>query len=599
MPREIELPAETGKASPALVPSGLPAWHPAWAKELADLYFAGVTCLFVLHGNVHDLVRIEGDEPSYCSLTDFLTTQVFGSWDIVLQYDLSRGLRTMAGADADRLRSMTQYLVARWGEPLTWPREPDKALLGLDAFVERMLVEEAGARKSVALVFDYSQYILPASDLSSLAENRASRLVRLLSWAQNPLIKRVNMAFVLIADRLTELSDRLVQSPHVATIEIPLPDAAERERFIPVALEGQDISKVADVPAQQLAQISNGLSLTNLNVVLAQAARAGKRLESGRFRELKKSMIERQCQGLVEFIEPKHTLDLVIGLDAAKQRLEQDAQWIGAGRLETAPMGYLVCGPVGTGKTFLAECYAGSIGIPCLVLRNFRSKYVGETEGNLEQVLGVLRSLGPVVVIVDEADAALGNRQSSGDSGTSARVFSMIASQMGDTRYRGQIVWMLLTSRPDLLPIDLKRQGRAEVHIPLFYPHEPADIQKMLAAMAKKNKIALAADALPEVDPARRLSGADLESIVLDSKRLALAAGREQPLRGDIERALAEFIPSAQGLEKELQEIAAVLECTQKGFLPPYWQEQLKQPDARARLQERLAAIRQLIEEMG
>ena len=61
-------------------------------------------------------------------------------------------------------------------------------------------------------------------------------------------------------------------------------------------------------------------------------------------------------------------------------------------------MGYLICGPVGTGKTFLAECYAGSIGIPCVTLKNFRSKYVGETEGNLQQVLAVLRSLGPVVV---------------------------------------------------------------------------------------------------------------------------------------------------------------------------------------------------------
>ena len=137
-------------------------------------------------------------------------------------------------------------------------------------------------------------------------------------------------------------------------------------------------------------------------------------------------------------------------------------------------MGYLICGPVGTGKTFMAECYAGSMGIPCVTLKNFRSKYVGETEGNLQQVLAVLRWLGPVVVIVDEADAALGNRQGDGDSGTSSRVFSMIAAQMGNTRYRGRIVWMLLTSRPDLLPIDFKRQGLAEVHIPLFYPYEDA-----------------------------------------------------------------------------------------------------------------------------
>ena len=213
-------------------------------------------------------------------------------------------------------------------------------------------------------------------------------------------------------------------------------------------------------------------------------------------------------------------------------------------------------------------------------------------------MLGVLRSLGPVVVIVDEADAALGNRQASGDSGTSARVFSMIASQMGDTRFRGQIIWMLLTSRPDLLPIDLKRQGRAEVHIPLFYPTSSADIQQMLRMMAKKNKMQLADDAIPEVDPDRRLTGADLESIVIGARRVALADGRDVVSRADLDQTLHEFIPSAQGLEKELQELAAVLECTQLGFLPAEWREKVAQPGGRTHLQERMVAIRQLLEEL-
>ena len=71
-------------------------------------------------------------------------------------------------------------------------------------------------------------------------------------------------------------------------------------------------------------------------------------------------------------------------------------------------MGYLLCGPVGTGKSFLAQCVSGEIGVPCVMLKNFRSKYVGETEGNLERVLSVLRAMGPVVVVIDEADAALG-----------------------------------------------------------------------------------------------------------------------------------------------------------------------------------------------
>jgi SpoVK/Ycf46/Vps4 family AAA+-type ATPase len=200
---------------------------------------------------------------------------------------------------------------------------------------------------------------------------------------------------------------------------------------------------------------------------------------------LKKLLIERQCHGLLEFIEPKWTLDTVVGHQAAKERLREDAALLKRGSLDSMPMGYLVCGPVGTGKSFLAQCVSGEIGAPCVMLKNFRSKYVGETEGNLERVLSVLRAMGPVVVIVDEADVALGGREQDGDSGTSSRVFGMIASQMGDTRYRGRIIWMLLTARPDLLPIDLKRQGRAEVHIPLFYPTDESEIRQMFTILAR------------------------------------------------------------------------------------------------------------------
>ena len=225
------------------------------------------------------------------------------------------------------------------------------------------------------------------------------------------------------------------------------------------------------------------------------------KLDARGLKALKKGLIERQARGLVEFIEPPHDLEDFVGNEAIRHRLEEDSALLLKGRLDTAPMGYLICGPVGTGKTYLAECFAGSAGIPCLKLRNFRSKYVGETEANLEQILTVLRGMGPVVVVIDEADAALGNREAGGDSGTSSRVFSMIASQMGDTRYRGKLIWMLLTSRPDLLPIDLKRQGRAEVHLPLFSPRSDAEIASMIRAMAKKNNAAWRTTRSPTTSP--------------------------------------------------------------------------------------------------
>ena len=67
--------------------------------------------------------------------------------------------------------------------------------------------------------------------------------------------------------------------------------------------------------------------------------------------------------------------------------------------------------------------------------------------------------------------------------------------------------------------------------------------------------------------------------------------------RADLEAAVSDFIPSAQGLEKEKQELAAVLECTSMSFLPEEWRARVAKPDGRAKLQERMAEIRRLVEQ--
>ncbi len=580
--------------------AGAPAWHPEWAREFARQFQAGTSCLFVLHGNVHDLVRQTGGEPTvYGGVAEFMATQLFGNWDIVLRHDLSRGLRAFAGADPDRLRKMIGLLSERLGEPKTWPRDPDAILELLDRFLERQLMEEDPARRlSVAVIFDYAQFLVPSADSTQLSGPLGARLARLLSWSQNPYIKRNNIAFCLLTDQLNEVNDRLVGGPYVATLNVPMPSAEDRRAFAGWFDARDDKpGNLTDFTPDQLADLTSGLSLASLERLLTLAERSNSRLDAGGLKTLKKGLIERQARGLVEFVEPTWTLDDFVGNDGVKRRLTDDAAILAKGRLDAAPMGYLICGSVGTGKSFLAECFAGSVGIPCVKLRNFRSKYVGETEGNLERLLTVLRAMGPVVIVIDEADAALGTREAGGDSGTSSRVFSMIAAQMGDTRYRGKLIWMLLTSRPDLLPVDLKRQGRAEVHLPLFSPRDDDEARHMFAVMAGKNKFRFDPATLPSGVADRGLSGADIESIVLSAKRLALAKGRDQPTAEDVNQALEDFIPSAQGLEKEKQELAAVLECTSKSLLPEDWRVRLGRPDARAKLQERMAVIRNLIEE--
>jgi AAA+ superfamily predicted ATPase len=576
-------------------PERLAPWLPAWAARLSELYFSGATSVFLLHGNVQDLMRYGPEGERYGSLADFLAGEIFGRWDLVLHYDLARGLRCFAGPDGERLREMVVLANTKVGDLAAARKDPATAFALLDRFVQNNIMAAEPERRSAAIVIDHASFLVPAGDPGRLSQAASTHLVTLLNWASSPHVKRLNMAFVLIDEKLAALSERLAGSPHVAAVEIPLPDPDERARFIGFATGNRDLRQASDYGPAELAKLTAGISLVDLNVMV-QSAFEGARLDPTRMRGLKKQLIERQCLGLLEFIEPKWTLDFVVGHTLVKQRLRDDAALLKKGESRMLPMGYLICGPVGTGKTFLAQCMAGEIGIPCVVLKNFRSKYVGETEGNLERVLSVLRAMGPVVVVIDEADAALGDRGQDGDSGTSSRVFSMIAAQMGDTRYRGQIIWMLLTCRPDLLPIDLKRQGRAEVHIPLFYPSDAGEIRDMFVAMAKKMGAALVAADVPEIPQRGRLSGADIEGIVGRALRSSLLGGSGGVTRQALGEAVNGFLPSTEGLEKDLQETAAMIECTDRLFLPEEIARRIEALGGRDKLPERYAVLRRMVE---
>jgi AAA+ superfamily predicted ATPase len=582
-------------------PPNLPPWFPPWASQLADLYFSGTTAAFVLHGNTYDLFRIGADgESRYGVLAEFLAEQLFGRWSLVLHHDLGRGLRAFAGRDEKRLKEMVAIANKRLGDLSALPKDPAATFAIVDRFVRANIMAAEEDRHSLALIMDQASYLFPSGEPGRLNLQVSSQLVTMLNWAMSPHVKRLNMAFVMVDEKLADLSDRLTGNPHVATIEVPLPDESAREPFISLATtaDAGSIQEFSDFGVAELAKLTAGISLTDLNVLIQSARESGKRLDASAFRALKKRLLERQCHGLLEFIEPRWTLDTVVGHDAAKARLREDAALLKRGALDSLPMGYLLCGPVGTGKSFLAQCVSGEIGVPCVVLKNFRSKYVGETEGNLERVLSVLRAMGPVVVVVDEADAALGSREADGDSGTSSRVFAMIAAQMGDTQYRGRIIWMLLTARPDLLPIDLKRQGRAEVHIPLFYPTDEAEIREMFVILAKKLGSRIASEDVPPIPQRGQLSGADIEGMVGRAWRSSILAGADRVTREALEAVVAGFMPSTQGLERELQELAAILECTDRQFLPPAILEKTDAPGGRAALQARLTALKQLVKDL-
>jgi SpoVK/Ycf46/Vps4 family AAA+-type ATPase len=155
------------------------------------------------------------------------------------------------------------------------------------------------------------------------------------------------------------------------------------------------------------------------------------------------------------------TLDRVATHTAAKKKLRELAWLIKNNKTDVLERGILVPGRVGVGKSFLVDCFASECGLPVMEIAEFRSKWVGDTERQQSRILMTIRALGPVIVVVDEADAVFGSREGGDDDGgVSGRVFAAFAAHIGDSTLRGRELWVAMTSRPDLLAIDMKRQGR-------------------------------------------------------------------------------------------------------------------------------------------
>src|ERR1700722_18233596 len=209
----------------------IPAWFPAWAAELSELYFSGSTSLFVVHGNVHDLVPLSADGSAYGAASDFLAEQVFGRWDLVLYYDLARGLRAFAGRDGARLKEMVVLANEKVGDLSAARKDPSTAFALLDRFVQNNIM--AGeSTVSAAMLIDHASFLLPNGEPGRLSPAASQQVVTLLNWAASPHIKRLNMAIVMMDESAASLSERITSNPYVSAIEVEMPEEAARARFV-------------------------------------------------------------------------------------------------------------------------------------------------------------------------------------------------------------------------------------------------------------------------------------------------------------------------------------------------------------------------------
>lgn len=567
---------------------------PAWARELSEKYYSRSFAMFVVYGNVRDLVPLRRQETTeFVSLEEFISGALFGQRDLILHYD--RGGLSFGSADsqADFRRALEGYdsfhgtSYAQGG----LPRNPDAVLNLLDNYLRLRIADG----KKIGLVIDFAETIAPAGDVSSMSADDRNALVILKRWARNTAFLNADVTMCLVAENQIELNQGIVQNPGVSSIGIPLPDYAERLEFIRAQLKLRELPSGSEVNDESLATLGAGLKRVQLQSLISHAVQNRQPLTMKFLSGRKKDLIEAESGGLLEFVQSRFDLSFVAGNDQAKRKLQDAAAAIRAGNTDVLPMGYVICGPVGTGKTFITTCFAGEVGIPAVTLKNFRSMWQGVTEGNLERVLTLLKAMCPIAVIVDEADAQLGDRSSSGDSGVGNRVFAQIAQFMGNTELRGKVIWFLLTCRPDLLPVDLKRQGRAEEHIALFYPETPEERLALLRAMQRKIGMKPFPAEIEKffLDRAGSLSGADIEAVLVRSHMRSSLLNKPAIDAEDLKAAIDDFIPPYYPTEIDLQNLVAVLECTSKSLLPKQYRD-LERSELIRQTNELLASSRRM-----
>ncbi len=591
---------------------------PDWAEELKRRYLRGEASVFVVHGNVHDLVL---DDGALVSMADYLATRVFEKKDTVIRYNLSTGCRFVKkGAKIDSADLLE--------------RTPDKVLPAL----EKVLFSQT----NVGVVIEYAEMLAPAGDASFASENDRLSVVMLQRWSLAPQLENADNIVILITELAGDLNPKIVANPRVSAVRIPMPTEDERRaviRQVNPQLEATWVERLADITAglksiqiksilqptpqgdsddadaryrfiktmvaddaraKKLAAVTQGMPREEIEHLIGQTAPPEVRDEPHEeilrlIEKRKREVIERECFGLIEFVDAKNDFSVVGGIPEVKQELIAVARNIREGRTARVPMGMLFTGPMGTGKTFVAEAFVKESGLTGIKLKNFRSKWVGSTESNLERILGVIHGIGNVIVILDEADRSFGSGgdDDGGDGGTGSRVVARLKEFMSDTANRGRVLFILMTNRPDKLDIDIKRAGRLDKKIPFLYPQTPEDIEGIFKALIKRHGLQTTIEFPRDREAVSAkivgYSNADFEAIALLANNYAVdETGKEGLISVQhFESAVADYLPSRDLEMIQYMELLAVFEASNRKMLPDKY-SQMTVDD----LQKRLADLK-------
>ena len=185
--------------------------------------------------------------------------------------------------------------------------------------------------------------------------------------------------------------------------------------------------------------------------------------------------------------------------------------------------GVLLFGPPGTGKTMLGKAIAGALDAPFYYASgaDLRSKWYGESEQRLSQLLTAAKSQKVAVVFLDEIESLLPKRSEESHSADNRVVTQFLADLGGFKDSKNLLLVLGATNKPWSIDEAVFRTGRFDEKVYIGPPDLPAR-EKILELNLKGAHIAEGLDFHSIAEGMEGASGSDVAAVVSAAKRAAL-----------------------------------------------------------------------------